>query len=71
LHQRITVAAMLFAVSATFFFVMLWHRLDVAGFFEVICPGRKSWDIGTIGHISLVLIFFYILGFSIFNRRYK
>lgn len=71
LHQRITVAAILFAVSATFFFVLLWHRLDVAGFFEAICPGRKSWDIGTIGHMSLLLIFFYIIGFSIFNRRFK
>src|SRR5450756_3191781 len=47
LHRRITVAAVLFAVSATFFFVLLWHRLEVAGFFEAICPGRKSWDIGT------------------------
>jgi hypothetical protein len=43
LHRRITLAAVLFAVSATFFFVMLWHRLEVAGFFEAICPGRKGW----------------------------
>src|SRR5688500_2833411 len=28
LHRRITLAAVLFTVSATFFVVMLWHRLD-------------------------------------------
>jgi hypothetical protein len=71
LHCRITLAAVLFSVSATFFFVMLWHRLEVAGFFEAICPGRKSWDIGTVGHVFLLLTLFYILGHTLFNRRYQ
>ena len=71
LHCRITLAAVLFAVSATFFFVLLWHRLDVAGFFEAICPGRKNWDIGTVGHVFLLMTLFYILGHKLFNRRYK
>jgi hypothetical protein len=71
LHRRITLAAVLFAVSATFFFVLLWHRLEVVGFFEAICPGRKSWDIGTVGHVFLLMTLFYIFGHSIFNRRYK
>jgi hypothetical protein len=71
LHRRITLAAVLFSVSATFFFVLLWHRLEVAGFFEVVCPGRQSWDIGTVGHVFLLMTLFYILGHSIFNRRYK
>ena len=71
LHRRITLAAVLFAVSMTFFFVLLWHRLEVAGFFESVCPGRKSWDIGTVGHVFLLMTLFYILGHSIFNRRYK
>jgi hypothetical protein len=71
LHRRITLAAVLFAVSATFFFVLVWHRLEVAGFFEAICPGRKSWDIGTVGHAFLLMTLFYILGHAIFNRRYK
>src|SRR5438105_1816943 len=31
LHQRITLTAVLFSVSATFFFAMLWHCLDKAG----------------------------------------
>jgi hypothetical protein len=68
---RITLAAVLFAVSATFFFVMAWHRLEAVGFFEAICPGRKSWDIGTIGHVFVLMTLFYILGHAIFNRRYK
>ena len=71
MHRRITLAAILFAVSTTFFFVLLWHRLEVAGFFEAICPGRKSWDIGTVGHVFLLMTLFYILGHAIFNRRYK
>ena len=71
LHRRITVKAILFAVSATFFFVMLWHRLDVTGFFSAIFPRRSSWDIATVGHAFLLLTFFYFLGHTIFNRRYK
>ena len=31
LHRRITLAAVLFAVGATFFFVMLWHALASSG----------------------------------------
>jgi uncharacterized membrane protein len=71
LHRRITLAAVLFAVSATFFFVMLWHRLEVAGFFEAICPGRKGWDICTLSHVFLLMTLFYIFGHTLFNRRYK
>jgi uncharacterized membrane protein len=75
LHRRIMLAAILFAVSATFFFVMLWHRLDKAGFFQAIFPAGKnpdaSWDICTVGHMFLLITFFYFLGHSIFNRRYK
>jgi hypothetical protein len=75
LHRRITLAAILFAASATFFFVMLWHRLDDAGVFAAIFPAGKnpnaSWDIGTVGHIFLLLTFFYFLGYRIFNRRYQ
>src|SRR6185295_9309175 len=49
LHRRITLAAILFSVSATFFFVMLWHRLDKAGAFQAMFPSGNSaqWDIGT------------------------
>jgi hypothetical protein len=75
LHQRITLAAILFAVSTTFFFVLLWHRLDKAGFFQSFFSAGKysdaSWDICTFGHVILLLTFSYFLGHAIFNRRYK
>ena len=75
LHRRITVAAILFTVSATFFVVMLWHRLARAGVWDaVFSPGGRavaSWDIVTIGHVFLLLTFCYFLGYRIFNRRYQ
>ncbi|HEV2694160.1 MAG TPA: hypothetical protein VG347_14795 [Verrucomicrobiae bacterium] len=74
LHRRITTAAVLFAVSATFFCLMLWHRLERAGLFDAILPGSKTgmgWDICTVGHGFLLLTLFYFAGFSFFNRRYK
>ncbi|MGO8699295.1 MAG: hypothetical protein ACLQVY_16435 [Limisphaerales bacterium] len=75
LHRRITVSAVFFAISATFFCVMLWHRLDAAGLFQACFSTRKhpnaSWDIATVGHAFLLLTAFYCLGHSVFNRRYK
>jgi hypothetical protein len=71
MHRRITGAAVSFAVAATFFFIMLWHRLDAAGLFRVILPGRGSWDIATVGHAFLLLTFFYFAAISILNRRYR
>jgi len=74
LHRRITTSAVLFAVSATFFAAMLWHRLDSAGLFNAIFPKPKnggSWDICTVGHEFLLLTLFYFVGQTIFNRRYK
>ena len=74
LHRRITATAALFATSATFFFLMLWHRLDAAGLFNAIFPSLKSggsWDICTVGHGFLLLTLFYFVSHSVFNRRYK
>ena len=71
LHRRIMVAAILFAVSATFFVLLLWHRLEAAGFFQSIFPPRRSWDICTVCHGFLLLTVFYFIGHFIFNRRYK
>ena len=74
LHRRITLAAVLFTTSATFFVVLLWHRLDEAGVFQAVFPARNpgaSWDIATAGHVFLLLTFFYFLGCRIFNRRYQ
>jgi hypothetical protein len=75
LHRRIFTSAILFAVSATFFVAMLWHRLDTAGLFQFLFTSSKhpnaSWDICTVSHLFLLLTLFYFSGFSIFNRRYK
>lgn len=74
LHRRITTSAILFSISATFFFLMLWHRLDATGFFNSIFGAPKSggsWDICTVSHGFLLLTLFYFISFSAFNRRYK
>src|SRR5882724_9006376 len=50
MHRRITTSVMLAAVGATFFFMLLWHRLDREGLFNAIFPQPKpggSWDICT------------------------
>lgn len=74
LHRRIAVAAVLFAVSATFFVVMLWHRLDQAGLFQAMFSTGEPdtrWDVRTVAHIFLLMTFFYFLGYRTFNRRYQ
>ena len=74
MHRRITLSAILFAVSATFFVLMLWHRLDAEGFFNVIFGVPKtgtSWDICTVCHGFLLMTLFYFLGHTVFNRRYR
>jgi hypothetical protein len=71
LHRRVTVAAVLSAVSAAFFVVLLWHRLVVAGVFPSIAKPGASWDIGTLAHIFLLLTFFYFLSYRISIRRYE
>jgi hypothetical protein len=74
MHRRITQGAVLLAVGGTFFFLMLWHRLDSAGFFNEVLGAPKaggSWDICTVGHGFLVLTMFYFVSHSLLNRRYK
>lgn len=73
LHRRITTSAVLFSIGATFFLLMLWHRLDSAGLFNTASKPKPeiSWDICTVGHGFLLLTLFYFVAFSVFNRRYK
>ncbi len=75
LHRRITVSAVLFAVSATSFVTLLWHRLDVAGAFQAMVPSTVgtsgTWDIGTVGHAALLLTLFYAVGHARFSGRYQ
>jgi hypothetical protein len=75
LHRRIMMASLLFAVSATFFVDMVWHRLVQTGLFQnVLAPAathpEESWDIDTMGHVFLLTFLFYI-GYRIFNRCYE
>jgi hypothetical protein len=75
LHRRITLAATLFAVSATFFLVMFWQRLESLGLlqavFSSVNASKGRWDIGTVGHIFLLMTFSYFLSHRIFSRRYQ
>ena len=74
MHSRITTSVILSAVSATFFFMMLWHRLDRAGLFNAVFGEPKTgggWDICTVGHGFLLLVLFYGVAQTIFNRRNK
>ena len=74
LHRRIMTSVMLSATGATFFFMLLWHRLDREGLFNVIFRQPKSggsWDIGTVCHGFLLFVLFYGIAQAVFNRRYK
>jgi len=65
LHRRITLAASLFATVTTLFVVATSHLLVVAGVF----PDRAQ---ATASYVIIWLVVcFYILGRSIFNRRYQ
>jgi hypothetical protein len=73
MHQRITTAAVLFAIGATFFVLMLWHRLEAAGLFAGLASRNPNatWDICTVAHGFLLMTLFYFLGFRFINRRYQ
>jgi hypothetical protein len=75
LHRRVTTTAILFATNATFFVLMLWHRLETTGLFWSLFHSSKhpnaSWDILTVTHAFLLLTFFYFVGHAIFNRRFR
>jgi hypothetical protein len=74
LHRRITTSVMLSSVSATFFFMLLWHCLNRVGLFDALFGKPKSggcWDIGTVCHGFLLLVLFYGIAQAVFNRRYK
>jgi uncharacterized protein YacL len=65
LHRRITQAACLFATIATLFVVTALHLLVVASVFS----GKFQATAGFV--IIWLVVCFYILGHSIFDRRYK
>lgn len=65
LHRRITLAACLFATIATLFVVTTLHLLVMAGVFSTKFQATAGFV------IIWLVVCFYILGQSIFNRRYK
>jgi hypothetical protein len=74
LQRRITLAALFFSVSATFFFMFIWMYLDRIGFFTRIFgpPSlNHTWGINTVAHAYALLAGFYGIGFLVFKRRYK
>lgn len=74
LQRRITLAALSFAVSTSFFFFLLWLRLEREGFFNAVfgSPSMNgTWGISSIAHACVLLGGFYGLGFLIFKRHYK
>ena len=78
LHRCITLSAVLFATCATFFVVVLWHRLKVAGLFPAQVSGggfpsdtHPAKDPCTVAHIFWLMTISYVVGYRIFNRRYQ
>jgi hypothetical protein len=83
LHRRIMLEAGLFAVIGTLFFVTVWDRLQKMGILKAIfqppAPPLERWDYRQLAHldfsyfplIAALLCFFFFLGHTIFNRRYK
>jgi hypothetical protein len=83
LYRRIMLEACLFAVIGTLFFVTTWNRLDKTGILKAIfqppSPPLKHWDYRQLAYLDFsqftliagLLLFFYFLGYFIFNRRYK
>ncbi len=74
LQRRIALAALFFSVSASFFFFLLWLRLEREGFFNAVFgppPVNGTWGISSVAHACVLLGGFYGLGFLIFKRRYK
>jgi hypothetical protein len=74
LQRRITLAALLFAVSASFFSFLFWLRLEREGFFNAIFGApiwNNTWGISSVAHACALLSTFYGVGYLIFKRRYK
>jgi hypothetical protein len=65
LHRRITQAASVFATAATLLVVAASHLLVAAG----VLPGRFQATASFV--ILWLVVCFYILGRTIFNRRYQ
>jgi cation transport ATPase len=86
LHRRITLDACLFAITWTFFVITAWQHLKHKGILEAIFRsshyflGELALGFNLAGLTEydfyyplavMLLLSFYFLGHTIFNRRYK
>jgi hypothetical protein len=72
MHRQVTLATLLFSVSATLIFTLLWLRLEVGGFFEALIGAHTGFGMGTLSFAILGHSIFYGIGhYLIFNRRFK
>jgi len=74
MHRRLSVEACLFATSVTLFVVTAWHILDETGVFQAgLHLARLHLDshFRTASFPISLVVAFYFLGLSIFNRRFK
>lgn len=74
LQRRIATAALFFSVIASFFFFLLWLRLEREGFFNAVFGppvANGTWGISSVAHACFLIGGFYGLGFLIFKRHYK
>ena len=69
LHRRITLAAIVFAVSTTFFVVALWHVLAKVGIWRTGFLG--IFDPNSVWVILSLMTASYFHGYRISNRRYQ
>ena len=75
LYRRVTLEAWLFAAAATLWVLSLWPLLDRSGVSTAVLRATnfhlEALDQPNLPLTLGILVVFYILGHSIFNRRYK
>jgi hypothetical protein len=75
LHRRVALEACLFATVCTLFIVTAWHVMETAGVFQTAifqAPRvHLSSHFSTCSFPITLVMGFYFLGHTIFNRRYE
>lgn len=74
LQRRLTLAAILFAASASLFTLLLWMELDGVGFFHKAFGWpfmNNTWGIYDVADVFLFMSGFYGFSYLFFKRRYK
>jgi len=71
MHRWISMEACLFGTGMTLFVVTTWHILDKAGVFQAGLRLHLDSHFHTASFPISLTLSFYLLGYAIFNRRYK